>query len=121
MWRKYNDGYVTEVINTNEIFTQEQGDRPATPYFLVYIKEDAKETLVDSVCRDPLDPPQQEQDTTMVDYNEGIELPAIEANSYRQVSAPEDYELENPYQNLPYENDAAPWDDSYQKASATGW
>jgi len=59
IWRKYNDGYVTEVKDTREIFDQEPGDRPATPYFLVYVKDELKDKLVDPVCRDPIEPPKQ--------------------------------------------------------------
>ena len=50
MWRKYNDGYVTEVKNESEIFEQESSN-PATPYFLVYVRDDAKDRLVEPVCR----------------------------------------------------------------------
>ena len=55
MWRKYNDGYVTEVKNLDEIYVQEPGPRPATPYFLVYVKDNLKDQLVDAVCRDVSD------------------------------------------------------------------
>lgn len=51
VWRKYNDGYVTIVTDDSEIFGQEPGNRPATPYFLVYVKDGLKEDLVNSVCR----------------------------------------------------------------------
>ena len=50
VWRKYNDGYVTEVKNREEIFEQEAYN-PATPYFLVYVKDEAKDELVEPVCR----------------------------------------------------------------------
>jgi len=50
IWRKYNDGYVTEVKNREEIFEQEAYN-PATPYFLVYVKDEAKDELVEPVCR----------------------------------------------------------------------
>lgn len=121
MWRKYNDGYVTEIADTHEIFAQEPGDRPATPYFLVYIKDDAKERLVDSVCRKPVETPQQEQDTVMEDYRESIELPATEANSYRPVNASEDYGFTESYQDISYDSDGAGWDKSSRIAPATGW
>ncbi|KAL9047175.1 MAG: hypothetical protein Q9214_000187 [Letrouitia sp. 1 TL-2023] len=51
IWRKYNDGYVTIVTDDSEIFGQEPDNRPATPYFLVYVKDELKEDLVNSVCR----------------------------------------------------------------------
>lgn len=50
IWRKYNDGYVTEVKDREEIFEQETYN-PATPYFLIYVKDEAKDDLVDPVCR----------------------------------------------------------------------
>ncbi|KAI9680790.1 MAG: ubiquitin-specific protease ubp2 [Caeruleum heppii] len=51
IWRKYNDGYVTEVTNMHEIFEQDPS-HPATPYYLVYVREEELERLVDPVCRD---------------------------------------------------------------------
>ena len=45
----------------NEIFTQATTN-PATPYFLVYVRDSEKDTLVDAVCRD-IAP----EDTTMID------------------------------------------------------
>ena len=69
IWRKYNDGYVTEVTDLKEIYTQEENTRPATPYFLVYVKDDLKERLVDAVCRDVPDILEKasSQDTIMID------------------------------------------------------
>ncbi|KAI9807762.1 MAG: hypothetical protein M1825_005067 [Sarcosagium campestre] len=55
LWRKYNDGYVTEVKDEREIYEQEPR-YPATPYYLVYVRDDAKRDLVDPVCRDILVP-----------------------------------------------------------------
>lgn len=52
VWRKYNDEYVTEVQNLDEIFKNNQPSNPPTPYFLVYINEQMKDRLVDPVCRD---------------------------------------------------------------------
>lgn len=52
VWRKYNDEYVTEVQNLDEIFKDGRETNPATPYFLVYINDRIKDRLVDPVCRD---------------------------------------------------------------------
>ena len=82
IWRKYNDGYVTEVQDLSEVFgppgTPGYGDAqssyyhhdqqpqqprqqhgysyhysyPPTPYYLVYVKEEIKDSLIDPVCRD---------------------------------------------------------------------
>ena len=122
MWRKYNDGYVTEVADTSEIFVQEPGDRPATPYFLVYVKDQAKEILVDSVCRKPIEPPPPEQDTIMEDCNEIVELPAIESNTYAPANTSQEYgTTDSSYQNETYNRDATTWDNSSVKPPITGW
>lgn len=34
VFRKYNDGYVTEVSNVAEVFTHDSNNNPPTPYFL---------------------------------------------------------------------------------------
>lgn len=52
VWRKYNDEYVTEVQNLDEIFKDGRETNPPTPYFLVYINDEMKDRLVDPVCRD---------------------------------------------------------------------
>ncbi|KAL8693998.1 MAG: hypothetical protein Q9218_001297 [Villophora microphyllina] len=52
IWRKYNDESVSTVTEVRQIFEPEPGDRPPTPYFLVYVKNDVKDELVDPVCRD---------------------------------------------------------------------
>lgn len=52
VWRKYNDEYVTEVQNLDEIFKNTDTNNPPTPYFLVYINDTKKDRLVDPVCRD---------------------------------------------------------------------
>ncbi|KAI9773334.1 MAG: ubiquitin-specific protease ubp2 [Geoglossum simile] len=51
IWRKYNDGYVTEVTDETEVFEQE-ANNPATPYFLIYVQDQYRDELVDAVCRD---------------------------------------------------------------------
>ncbi|KAI9822563.1 MAG: ubiquitin-specific protease ubp2 [Pycnora praestabilis] len=63
LWRKYNDGYVTEVKDRAEVFEQDSF-HPATPYFLVYVRDSEQVTLVDSVCRDI---PPQEPESDPVD------------------------------------------------------
>lgn len=58
-WRKYNDGYVSEVTDINEIFacppeaepTYKGTGNPANPYFLVYVRDDKKDDLVEAVHR----------------------------------------------------------------------
>ena len=67
VWRKYNDGYVTEVEDTKEIFEQEVSDRPATSYFVVYVKDELKDQLVNPICRDILEQPPESRDIIMED------------------------------------------------------
>ena len=57
IWRKYNDGYVTEVKDTKEIFETEDSPRPATSSFLVYVAADHTAALTDAVCRNLADAP----------------------------------------------------------------
>lgn len=52
IWRKYNDEYVTEVENPDEIFKGDGTSNPPTPYFLVYVNSEMKERLVNPVCRE---------------------------------------------------------------------
>ena len=65
IWRKYNDGYVTEIKDTNEIFRtptdaqQNTYSGPPNPYVLVYVRSDLKDDLVQSVHREIVHPPQQ--------------------------------------------------------------
>lgn len=70
MWRKYNDGYVTEVKDVTEIFERDSETRPATPYFLVYIKDELIDQLVDPVCRDIFEAPHESPDAEMIDISD---------------------------------------------------
>lgn len=91
LWRNYNDGYVNEINDTKEIFEQEPGDRPATPYFLVYVKDDSKEDLVGSVCRNVVElPPEEQQDTVMEDYSQAQES-QTDGHTYKPVTSSMDY------------------------------
>ncbi|RAL03741.1 ubiquitin-specific protease UBP2 [Aspergillus ibericus CBS 121593] len=57
VWRKYNDNYVTEVNDLDEIFKDEGQQNPPTPYFLVYVNDALKDRLVNPVCREILEAP----------------------------------------------------------------
>jgi ubiquitin carboxyl-terminal hydrolase 25/28 len=65
IWRKYNDGYVSEVKDTNEIFRiPADADKntysgPPNPYVLIYVRSDIKDQLVESVHREIVHPPPQ--------------------------------------------------------------
>ena len=71
LWRKYNDEKITEVMDIKEIFEAPGTVRPPTPYYLVYVKDNLKEYLVDPVCREvPEAPPEEIQDVPMEDYKD---------------------------------------------------
>lgn len=65
IWRKYNDGYVSEVTDINEIFAcppeaepnYKGHSYPANPYFLVYVRDDEKDHLVEAVHRNIVERP----------------------------------------------------------------
>lgn len=89
MWRKYNDGYVTEVKDTREIFQKDDEKRPATPYFMVYIKDELRSKLVDSVCRNIVDVPRHgPSDVEMIDLAKDSEdqSPFIEVDPIANAS-----------------------------------
>jgi ubiquitin carboxyl-terminal hydrolase 25/28 len=51
IWREYNDARVSEVHDTKRIFEHSGFNNP-TPYYLVYVRDEDKEGLVDAVCRE---------------------------------------------------------------------
>lgn len=105
LWRKYNDGYVNEIKDTKEIFEQESGDRPATPYFLVYVKDESKEDLVDSLCRHVIEPPPEEQqDTVMEDYSQAQES-QTDGNTYRPINPSIEYGTAESYNGQGWTHD----------------
>ena len=63
VWRCYNDDRVSVVANLNEIFGKPEETNvygyatPSNPYFLVYVKEDLVNKLVESVKRNIVYPP----------------------------------------------------------------
>ena len=71
IWRKYNDEYVL-VAKEEDIYDTQPTNRPATPYFLVYIKDDQKDELVDAVYRDVEEIPHASQQDIMMseDYTD---------------------------------------------------
>lgn len=52
IFRKYNDEYVTEVPYS-EVFDDSE-ENTATPYFLVYVREDLMDDYVDALIREPV-------------------------------------------------------------------
>ena len=52
IWRKYNDEYVIAVTDPKEVFEHLDSNNPATPYFLVFVKEqEAEGGMVEAVQR----------------------------------------------------------------------
>ena len=117
IWRNYNDGYVTEIKDTREIFEQEPGNRPATPYFLVYVKDESKDDLVDSVCRNVVELPlEEQQDIVMEDYSQAQDS-RTDGNAYRPINSSMEYSTVESYNNqgwTPNEGliDSSPWNQS---------
>lgn len=86
IWRKYNDGTVTEATR-DDVFEPHTSGPNATPYFLVYVKADEIDELIDCVRRDPIkDEPQEDPDTKMEDIGDVTES----SNSDARQGSPED-------------------------------
>lgn len=65
LWREYNDETVSAVTSASQIYDEDKNPgRPATPYFLVYVRDDVKDGFVDPVCRDV--PAQSEAQNAMM-------------------------------------------------------
>lgn len=79
VWRKYNDEYVTEVQNLDEIFKNSDTKNPPTPYFLVYINDTMRDRLVDPVCREipEWQTDTATEDTEEISFMEDIQSPGI--------------------------------------------
>lgn len=83
VWRRYNDETVAEVTDTNEIFARPPESEisykgflsPANPYFLVYVRDDKKDELVEAVHRKieerPVEKSQQTEMPPDVEMQEG--------------------------------------------------
>lgn len=98
IWRKYNDEKITEVKDTKEIFEANKGPRPPTPYYLVYVKDESKESLVDPVCRDVKEPPPEvTQDVDMKDYADIPITSETIADPYRSINHRSESTATDPY------------------------
>ncbi|RPA79792.1 cysteine proteinase [Ascobolus immersus RN42] len=53
IWRKYNDGYVTTVDDRTEVM---EGKDAATPYLLVFVREDSVSEVVEAVGKQAMSP-----------------------------------------------------------------
>lgn len=95
IWLKYNDIRVEEVKDTNEIFRRpseaefRQWNGPSNPYYLVYVRDEDKDRLVQSVCRDVQLPAQPPRDIEMGDVAGAADGgDSGHAQSEHSVSAP---------------------------------
>ncbi|KAB8236115.1 ubiquitin-specific protease UBP2 [Aspergillus alliaceus] len=76
VWRKYNDNYVTEVHDLDEIFMKQNRQNPPTPYFLVYVNDTLKDRLVSPLCREILESaPEDQQGADEACVTEGVAVP----------------------------------------------
>ena len=75
LWRKYNDRIVSLVEDPAiEIFEQKTNDTTATPYFLVYVKDEMEQDLTQAVFRQI--PPEEEAGGDVPDIR--LETPEVE-------------------------------------------
>jgi ubiquitin carboxyl-terminal hydrolase 25/28 len=94
IWREYNDERVSVVDDRNKIFDP-SGSNGATPYYLVYVRDEDKDELVDAVCREIA------EDNTEEDITEVWESGVDDAAEIRNGSSQhvEDYSAFQPVQN----------------------
>lgn len=84
IWREYNDERVTIVEDRKRIFEQ-SGIGGATPYYLVYVRDEDKDDLVDAVCREIIeDPPTQTADSAVLWYEGDMDDEAIDTDNGTQ-------------------------------------
>jgi len=94
MWLKYNDTRVEEVKDTNEIFRRPseaefgQWNGPSNPYYLVYVRDEDKDKLAESVCRDvQLPAVEPTRDIEMADVVAGAADLGDAGNAQSELSA----------------------------------
>lgn len=75
IWREYNDERVSVVTDRKRIFDQSAA-AGATPYYLVYVRDQDKEELVEAVCREIVEEPEPE--VQLMDLGDGAEVEHVE-------------------------------------------
>lgn len=89
-WRRYEDREVRDVENAEEeIYSQKDPERDGAPYFVVYVREEAKDEIVDTLCRikpveDSNDGPNGEADSEMLEPIESIEGAPQESHTMQE-------------------------------------
>jgi ubiquitin carboxyl-terminal hydrolase 25/28 len=64
IWREYNDERVSVVNDRKRVFEQTGANGP-TPYYLVYVRDEDKDDLVDAVCREIIEAPEPKEVITI--------------------------------------------------------
>lgn len=97
IWREYNDERVSIVEDRTRIFGQ-PGTGGATPYYLVYVRDEDKNDIVDAVCRElPEETPTgaddmvQFWDSGQVNHDEAIDM----GNGAQHIENYEHFETKN--------------------------
>lgn len=133
IWRKYNDGYVTTVQNRNEIFAQpteaemHTWSGPANPYFLVYVKDEQIDRLVQSVHRNIVYPstdyappqgrPPRSQMTELPPERMDYKMAGVQSEQ-----ASRQHEMYTPDPNQPIVHKEGDWDNTeHLRAANTKW
>ncbi|KFY26487.1 hypothetical protein V493_04054 [Pseudogymnoascus sp. VKM F-4281 (FW-2241)] len=97
IWREYNDERVSIVEDRTRVFGQ-PGTGGATPYYLVYVRDEDKDDIVDAVCRElheeaPTETNEMVQiwNNGQVDHDEAIDM----GNGAQHVEDYEHFETKN--------------------------
>lgn len=120
IWREYNDENVTEVRDRRRIF-DDQGNN-GNPYFLVYVRSEDKNDLVEAVCRDV----QEAHEVSMTDVDTwagGVEsdtqITMVDNGGFEQL--PESSHIEHvqprPLRPKPVPGVSNDWEDKWGPAS----
>lgn len=120
IWREYNDENVTEVRDRRRIF-DDQGNN-GNPYFLVYVRSEDKNDLVEAVCRDV----QEVQEVSMSDVDAwagGVEIDGqisiVDNGGFEQL--PESSHIEHaqprPLRPKPASGVSSAWEENWPPAS----
>ena len=99
------------MTDVREIFEPPKGPRPPTPYFLVYVRDDKREALVDPICREVTKAIPEEGEDMPMDQYEPIELEDTITSTYAALQ---------PSLGKGGPSGDVEWDDSQQKDFG-GW
>jgi ubiquitin carboxyl-terminal hydrolase 25/28 len=86
MWRKYEDQEVQEVTNLQDIFGEKDPQTEGAPYFVVYVRDELKDEVMDAFCR-----AKPEQEAALVE-----DMEEDSGAGMNNSDADGSYELESP-------------------------